>query len=300
MYSWCAVAVAGACLVVAAPAQARSSYYPSSDRERVMTAAGAPEPALTASAARRGAVYAGATSEQDPIVVQLARSRASVTRIVVQAQVPCASGMAYLSAGELKGRLPIARSGAFKGASTGTEPVGANFVATRSEALEGVVGRTRVSGRWALHADIVDMQTQATVDTCDIAFTFKGTSARSRVFGGATSQHTPIVLGVSRSGSQVSTVGVGWRGACTPQGAVQFGESFINFPLRAGRFGDDFAAGQQAPDGSTTAVQFSLHGRLGRASGSGTFQALLTDRDPAGNTRTECPSGPVSWKVASG
>jgi hypothetical protein len=294
------IATAGLTLLAAGPATA-DSYQPrppSAASVFAMTPARGGAPAMGVAASSRGGTYGGQTSDGDPIVLGLSRSRKALTRVVDQWNAPCASGMGYPSSGELRGQIAIDGKGRAAGGTSGNADLGGGLSGSRTERFALTVRGRSVSGSWQAHVDIVDTQSQAIRDSCDASFTFKATSSRRRVFGGATSQHTPVMLTRSSRGTKVSRIGLGWRAPCTPQGFFQIGDSFVNFPIKKGRFGDDFTDRENTQSGPFD-FTYSLRGRLGATSGSGTFHGVVTHPGPSGSV-TSCDSGPMTWKVASG
>ena len=290
-------ATAGALFLTAVPSMA-GNYQTGGGGVSTMTSARAAGPALGAAAARRGGTYGGGTSVGDPIVLGLSRSRKALTRVVVQWNAPCASGMRYPSVKDLRGNIAIDSKGRAAGQTGANVDLGGGLTGNRTESFALTVRGGAVSGAWHAHVDVVDNASQAVRDTCDIVFDFKASSSRGRVFGGATSQHAPVTLTRSSRGTKVSRIGLGWSADCTPQGSVQIGDAFVNFPLKRGRFGDDFTDRQDTQSGPID-FRYSIQGRLGATSGSGTFQGAVSQTDPAGAV-ISCDSGPLAWKVASG
>jgi hypothetical protein len=288
---------AGALLLAAAPAMA-DSYRTGGGEVSAMTPSRGGEPAIGPAASSRGGTYGGQTSAGDPIVLVLSRSRKALTKVVVEWSAPCASGMRYPVAGELRGQIPIDSKGRTAGTTGGNADLGGGLVGNRIEQFTVRVSGRAISGSWRAHVDVVDSQSQTVRDTCDISFTFKATSSRGRVFGGATSQHAPVTLTRSSRGTKVSRIGLGWSAPCTPQGSVHIGDAFVNFPIKKGRFGDDFTDRQDTQSGPVD-YRYSIRGRLGATSGSGTFRGAVSQTDPSGSV-ISCDSGPLTWKVASG
>jgi hypothetical protein len=259
-----------------------------------------PEQMAVATAARsprRGGTYGGGTSVGDPIVISLSSNRRSVTSIAREWRATCASGIGYPTSEVLRGKLSIDSAGRFAGASEDDVDLGGGLRGARSDRFEGQIRGKRVSGRWVGHTTVTDAS-GATVDTCDIDFSFSGRSAKGKVYGGSTTQFAPVV--VERGRKKVGRVRIGWQGSCSPSGSVQFGEDFTDFALKRGRFGDDFDQHVPFNDGGSADFHFSLHGRLGRGASSGSFRATAVRRDSGGSEALQCDSGPIRWKARTG
>jgi hypothetical protein len=257
--------------------------------------------AVPARTGGRGLAYGGGTTVGDPIVMRLSSNGRRLSRVVDQWRADCSSGMGYPATSSLSGNLKISSRGTFAGAASAHPDLGGGLRGVETNQFSGVIHGKLLSGKWHAHADVFNTQSGSKVDDCDVVFNFSARSAARRVYGGSTSESAPAVAVRSRSGAKVSTFRIGWSAPCSPQGFVQFGEQFTNFPVSSGRFGDDFAFQTQPnASGETDRFDYRLHGRVGRRNASGTFQAAVAHRDAGGNPLIACTSKPVTWRAASG
>ena len=120
------------------------------------------------------------------------------------------------------------------------------------------------------------------------------------MYGGATSQGEPIVLRVAAARRRVDDVLTTWKAPCGEAGYFRVPDRFVDFPVKStGRFGNPFSNDATGADGTKRHFDFAVAGRLGKAGAKGTLQVKVTETDPAGVV-TNCDSGNVTWKVATG
>lgn len=262
-------------------------------------------PALVAAAAR-GRVYGGTTSQIDPLVMTLSKDGRRVIHVTEEFEAPCAGGAYYPFADDEATSWRISRSGAFKAALSDSVPLSSGTTAVIKGSLSGRVRGRTITGSSTVHVGVVPAAAPgapppAEVDSCDLSFRYKLTSAAGRQLGGASSQHLPVLVVLTRSRSRVSRFHIGWRATCSPEGLKQVGDAVTNFPLKAGRFGDSWRSTLTKPGQDTLVLDYSLKGRLKRGSASGSFSVTVTERNPAtGAVDSTCSSGRVSWRTASG
>lgn len=73
-----------------------------------------------------------------------------------------------------------------------------------------------------------------------------------------------------------------------------------NFPIRAGRFGDDFTLHFGDPSGDHETDAHALTARISRGRLSGTLAVDTTDFDAAGATTATCHTRTVAFTARSG
>jgi hypothetical protein len=262
-------------------------------------------PAPVVSAAAAGQSYGGHTSEGAPIAVRVRGGR--VREIVVQARADCESKMTFpvatqLAAGgksdapELKGGK-LSRRGAFTATGTGEVDLGDQF-AVASVGVRGKLGARHSSGDLAVAIDVRDKASGQQVDRCTLGAKWAESVPERRVYAGATSQVTPVVLELSRKRTSVKAFWFGLFAPCTPDGSIAPTDVVTDFRIgRDGRFGDDFSDDGSDGAGGTIHIDYRLHGRVSRSSASGTVEVTAIDRDGQGNTLATCPSGAVRWST---
>ena len=269
----------------------------------------APAPAtMSAAAPARGRIYAGTTSERDPIVVGLARTGRRVTRITLQIAAECAREQGAALFVDQSAALTVRRSGRFAGARPVEVQLAGGRTLRGQLIVKGTVAGRRIKGSVVADGDLVDAA-GTTVDQCAQRFTYTARSGRGR-FGGVTSQGAPIAFDV-RDGATIDDDGIrltrtvraitlGWRAPWSDGGGVaQVGEQITNFPIDDARFGDTWTYDFTDDDGSSNAVDYDLEGALDGKSIDGSFRILWTRTDPAG-VRSTADTGPVTFRARSG
>jgi hypothetical protein len=263
----------------------------------------------TATAAARGRIYAGTTSERDPIVLGLAKSGRRVSRISLQIAASCTGGGPGVA---LFVNVPAALTVRGSGRFAGSDAVDVSLASGdgfRGEVIvKGTITGRRMKGSVVAEGDLAD-PAGTVVDRCEQRFTFTARSGRGRFFGGVTSQGAPVTLAVRdgaaideegiRLSRTVRTLAIGWRAPWSDGGMAQIGERLVNFPVRDGRFGDVWTFEFDEEDGSRNAVDYVLDGMIGERSTTGSFHALWTHVDPAG-VESSADTGPVTFRATSG
>ena len=263
---------------------------------------------VSAARAVHGVTYGGVTSESYPLVLKTSKNGRKVVAVASQFFLPCASGM-HLPYGEqltssggfgdASGRIvsgSVSKTGRLRVSISGT--VGDDSLsAAITETISGKLAQKRSSGSVHVHAPIVDRQSGRQVDVCDQTLSWRF-GPQAQAYGGATSQHTPVVVELSKDRSKVKSFDLGWMATCSSGGMDFPGGSFPNFRLsKFGTFGDSFTDSSKSPDGSMSEEDaFKLVGKIGRSAGHGTFSYTEIDRDQSGVTTNTCGAS-LSWSV---
>jgi hypothetical protein len=119
------------------------------------------------------------------------------------------------------------------------------------------------------------------------------------VLGGRTAQGWPIVIELSKSGSQVVRMSAGLHLTCTSGSIVNLPDEYRKVAVsKAGKFTLSFGpTTRKNDDGTTTDFQGSVTGKLNKArtkaTGKWAFKGI--DHDAAGAVTDTCDSGNVSW-----
>jgi len=279
-------------------------------------AVGATAAALAAAGPAPGAdaIYGGAAKGGSPIVVKADAELQTLQSIVLSWAAPCSDGRYYGGGGELTPTEPVAgfqpgprellaernARGKFSGTQFYASDLGTTVAAIQLQ-VSGKLTAKRSSGALSAVVKIADKATGAAVTSCQTG-TLKWKAARTPgiVYGGATSQGEPIVLRLSGDRTRVNDVITAWQAPCGGAGSWRAPDHFVNFPVKStGRFGSPFADDATVADGTKRHWDYSLAGVLKQHDAKGTLQVKVTETDPAG-AATNCDSGKVTWKVATG
>lgn len=280
-----AVALAGALVAVAGPAQA--------ERAGTSQAGGA-----------RGSVYGGHTggARAYPVVLRLSEDRTAITRVGTAHHAPCTSGLAFNLVDDGPVDAAIEPSGRF---SVVREPgpfrLDNGITATARVTLTGSVDGRRASGRVAVHVVEKD-PSGATVATCDASAAFGGASAPGRIYAGATSQNGPVVLELNRRRTKVAHLRVGWQSACETGAEFQVADHQLDFGLARKRFGDEYDARPYDIEGGGRGIDhYLVRGKVpNRRRATGVFRVTTREEDAAGQPTDACDSGRLTFRARSG
>ena len=254
--------------------------------------------ALTPALAR-GVTYAGSTSAGDAIVIVLSRDGTSVRRISTRFEATCTDGQDFDQFVDGPSKRAITASGRFEAMASGTDDLGSGVTARKTISLKAKVKGRRITGSQRLHVDEVDAA-GAIVATCDQTAPFTVISARGKVFGGHTSQGGPVAVELTATRKAVRQFHIGWQSSCTPSGAIQIGDTLIDFPIASGRFGDHFTRTISVSRGEKDTLRYSLRGTIKGARVTGTFRVKATETDATGATLATCDTGAISYAASSG
>jgi len=267
-------------------------------------------------ASARNAVYGGSTSAGAPIVINADKKAKSLRSAVVSWRAACDDGRGFPIAVPLTAvkaeagfdpdfsELATSRNGKgrFAGVQLGGSDMG-DQVGALSARYAGKLSAKRASGTLDATITIIDRASRATVATCRTgSVRWSATRAPGRVYAGTTAQDHPVVVRVDAKRRKVADLLFGWQsGTCKPDSVfLSVNESFSNFPLGAGRFGDAFNMTYAPEEGGEGKVAYDITGRVARTRASGSFRVGLTETDPAGTVTTACDSGSVSWSAVTG
>ena len=256
----------------------------------------------TVTAATAARTYGGHTNGGEPIVFRVRGHR--VNTIVLQVHADCASGAFFPAAttigGGTKSTAPainggrLSKSGKFSSTAAGTADLG-NETATVLLAVNGKLGAKHSSGGVGVDISVTDKASGQETDHCQATEKWEATVPERRVFGGSTTQDTPVVIELNRSRTSVRTFWFGVFADCMPDGAINPSDAITNFGIRKHRFGDSFSDEGDDGSGGRLHVDYALKGKIGRSRASGTIQITAIDRDAQGNVTSNCPSGAGPW-----
>ena len=264
--------------------------------------------------AAKNAVYGGSTSANEAIVLRADRAGQRLRSAVLSWEAKCDQGAIFpftadlpalrVSPGFSAGGFSLAMShnakGRFSGVQLASFQLGSDSAMVVVE-FAGTLRARSASGTLSANVTVVDPSGNQ-VDACHSgAMKWSASRSPGRLFAGKTSQEEPIVLRLDAGRRNVNNVLLGWQTAsCEPEGFARFGESFMRFPLRAGRFGDAIDSSYDDPDGGKLLYTMALAGKVTRRSATGTLRATIAGTDAAGATTLACDSGGVTWKAATG
>jgi hypothetical protein len=265
------------------------------------------------SALARGAVFGGAMTDAQAIVLRTDAKAKKLKSAVIAWAADCKSEGYWAGGGDLpaapaeKGFAPDPREltltrnkdGRFSGVQGYAASAGDSTALVTVQVAGRIKGKT---ARGTLHANVAIIDAGGnTQDGCDTGTQrWSATRAPGRVFGGVTSQQLPVVLRLDRSGRRVSDLMTGWGAQCQPDGGIQVPEQLSGFPIKDHRFGDAWSRDFSLDDGSKRTFAYSVAGKLGRGKASGSLQVKVTQTDPAGAQTMSCDSGAVSWRALTG
>ena len=224
-----------------------------------------------------------------------------VTSMVVALPLTCVNGSTYVFHTELKvvrrgstatGVLVPRRNsgGRFIAKYRQVGPVGPSIL-DREVWVSGRFKRRSARGTLRLTGVVSDPVTGEATTTCDTT-TYKWTIKRHRrwIYGGASSQGEPVVIYLNRARSKVAEIAINWNAPCSDGGLLDVPNSFTNFRLRRGKFGDIWG-----DTFSGTKFEYHLKGRIKRRSAAGAFEV---DAFPGGGT--SCRTGYLTWTARTG
>ena len=276
-----------------------------------VVAAGVPSPASA-----RNAVYGGSTSAGAPIVITADKKAKKLKSAVVSWRAVCDDGrgfpvamplaVAKAESGFDPGVRELATSrngkGRFAGVQVGSFSMG-DQAAIMAANYAGKLSAKRASGTLVAVIRVVDQASGDTVANCTTgSVRWSATRAPGRVYAGSTAQDDPIVVRLDAKRRKVADLLFSWQsGTCKPDSVfLSVNESFSDFPLASGRFGDAFNMTFKPDEGGDGKVAYDITGRVARTRASGTFRVNLTETDAAGTVTTACDSGSVSWSAVTG
>jgi hypothetical protein len=270
------------------------------------------QPTALAAAVPKGATFAGSTSQDSPVVIQVSRDGKRVARLVIYWEAKCTSGETLPGGGfEASAKpsdkpvsehpyLPLDRSGRFKGSSLRVGDLGGGRVVVQTQDMSGKLGSSKGAGTWHAHYDIVDVQSGQKVDECDTeALRWTAPKPQGLFYGGETSPPgTAVVVQLSPDRRKVRVFRIGWSAPCTPEGVYFLGDALDNFRLsRRGRFGDRFSESFKRQDGGRNKFDYEIAGTVRRTKASGSFHVHVTETDTSGATTATCDSPKITWSA---
>ena len=270
-----------------------------------------PAPALAGNA-----VYGGSTSAGAAIVINADKKAKKLRSMVVSWRANCDDGRGFPVAAPLKAVVAEAgftpggnelattrnKKGRFAGIQLATYDLG--------DASGGLVASTPASSpRRAPPARSTRRSSSST--------TRPATPSRPAGRGRCDSRRPDHLAGCSPArprrttrSSSASTPSAGRSRTCSSAGRpstckpddIHFtvSESFGNFPLSGGHFGDAFSVSYSPDEGGAGKADYDLVGRVARTRASGTVRVNVTETDPAGAVTVACDSGFVPWEAVSG
>jgi hypothetical protein len=261
-------------------------------------------------------VFGGSTSAGEAIVLTTDAKAKKLRSVVIAWEAPCQDGRIFPMAIKL---TPVADEPGFssgpedlvvsrnaKGRFAGTQfaamALSAQTAAISVE-LSGKLRGGRASGRLAATVSILDDATGTEVGTCETgSLRWSASRSAGRIYGGQTSQGEPVVVRLDRKRKKVNDLLAGWEtSSCEPPDRYfRVGDRFINFAVRARRFGGTFDSSYPTDDGGRIVLGFDVAGTLSSRTMRGTLRVTVTGTDAAGATNLTCDSGAIDWRAATG
>jgi hypothetical protein len=264
----------------------------------------------------KGATFAGSTSQDSPVVVELSRNGKRVARIVIHWEVECGGatlpgGGVLVAASQPSSEpvsehpyLPLSSNGSFKGTWIRAAALSTGRIVTVIQDFGGKLGSSKGAGTWDANITIVDPTSGAKVAECNTGtIRWKTPKPQALFYGGSTSQTLPVVVKLSRDLRTVRMFRIAWTAHCTPAGVYLADSFFLGDALddfhisRRGKFGDSFSDSYTSKDGGRNKFKYELSGTVTRAKAKGTFRAQLIDTDNKGTTTATCDSAKIAWSA---
>lgn len=280
----------------------------------VVLAALAPAPSGVSGAklSNKLLTYAGQTSFGRPLVLEVRRG--AITRLGIAWEASCVTTGTLPFAGVLHRRTGsqpdsvdpdlgfllyggrLTRLGGFSGTGLGTIATDP-FDYELNQTISGRVKTKRASGRWRVRADVLNTETDATEDSCKTStFSWSATRSPGRVFGGFTSQNSPVVADFNKARTTLSALRIAWSAPCSDENPLGFGTTIASVPVTGGRFSVSRTV-EGTPDGETpTRFAYTLEGSVSRSRVSGTFEVTATSVE---DVEVTCTSPTIDWNATS-
>ncbi len=269
---------------------------------------GAPSTAFAADA-----VYGGGARSGQPIVLKSDAESTTLRSLTIGWIATCDDGSFVPGGGTLtptkatpgfqpsSSELMVSRNakGRFHGVQLANRDLGSSAAAITVNVV-GKLEPGRASGTIKVEVAIIDKATNVAVTTCRVNDRFSVSREAGIVYGGTTSQGTPIVLRLHADRSRVSDVFVSWVAPCAPGGAFHVSDALVNFPVKSsGAFGNRFEAEFPADGGANRHYAYAFSGKLSKISAKGKLQVKVDETDAAGAATYSCDTGAMTWKVTS-
>jgi hypothetical protein len=283
---------------------------------RLTAAAGATAAVLAAAspALAADAVFGGTAKSGAPIVLKADPDTQQLRSIVLTWDARCSDGHTFPGGGQLTPVEPVAgfspgsrellisrnAKGRFAGVQLGSSDLGTAVAAIQVQ-LSGKLKPGRASGTLSAIAKVVDKASGNEVTSCDTGrLSWVATRSPGIIYGGATSQGEAIVLRLNTARKRVNDVLTTWNAPCGEAGYFRSGDHFVNFPIKGnGSFGNPFSGDTPIATGGKRHYDYDVGGRVTTSSAKGTLKVKVTETDAAG-VATDCDSGGVTWKAATG
>jgi hypothetical protein len=258
------------------------------------------------------ATYGGTAKHGAPIVIKADAKAQRLKSVTLSWFADCADGRSYDGGGQLTPAVPVEgfapgrrelvvtrnAKGRFDGQQMYASDLG-DYIAVVQVKVSGKLAPKRAGGKLSVVVKISDKAAGAAVTSCQLDGSWVATRSPGTIFAGVTSQDRPIVLRTANG--MVNDVITSWGAPCAADaGFFSSPDHWVGFSLKpGGRFGNPFTSDYSDPDGTKVHYDYSIAGRVRRADAKGTLQVKVTSTDPAGAV-TNCDSGNVTWKAATG
>lgn len=267
--------------------------------------------AAAPAASAADAVYAGTTSDGDPIVVTADAQAATLRSIAISWRATCGSGPGdwVPGGGVLRPAKPVAGfapsadellvSKNAKGVFAGMQLSGGAGASVVD--LKGKLKPGKATGSLSATVKMIDPATGNTTASCQTNQNWTATRDPGIIYGGATSQGQPFVVRLNQQRKRVNDVLTTWFAKCTPDGFFRSPDHFVGFAIKSGgAFGSAFDDDFNLDAGGKSHYAYKLAGRLTSKGVKGTLQVNVAETDAAGAPTATCDSGAVSFKAATG
>ena len=267
-------------------------------------------------AAAPPAIYGGHTSENAPIALRVSADGRTLQQLRVYVYTTCDDGTtsAFSAAASFAAFKPVtigfgqnvfsparvSRRGSFRATGLEQDSYDESDVGTSKEILRGSIHGGVAHGTYAVSTQIVDAN-GAKVATCSShTVRWEARSAPGRTYAGQTSDGLPVVVQRSRDGRRVDHLWMAWEAPCQADGFFAFGEDLGSLRVSgSGHFASAFDDPVNLDGGGTRTFSYSFAGQAGARVASGTFHAVVTEKDATGAMTDRCDSTLQRWAAQS-
>jgi hypothetical protein len=250
--------------------------------------------AVAAKAKRLPAVsFGGASSQDEPIVMKLAKGRRKATFSVSYDQ-SCGSGDSGFDWSDVPA-VTISKKGAFKKSGVRSMKFDDGWSLVETYRVKGSVGKASAKGTFAVADTWTDPQGQ--LDSACNSGPVRFSVRDAGILAGTTSDGAPMIMAVSPGLDRVNSAMIPWTARCN-SGDWLWGSANLTGPIATGGLFAgtlnrtiDVGSGQQAQEVQT------IGGTVTKKRALGSWQVTATVVDSAGANVDACDSGRLKFKL---
>jgi hypothetical protein len=190
---------------------------------------------------------------------------------------------------------PVSASGEFK--ATGLPEFGfGKLQSVVDETVHGRITGRSISGTMKATISLEEPENLATVATCRSGtLRWHGASRSGYIFGGKTSQDSPVVLTLTTARTRVRRVEISTWAQCGDRTQEDTVQEFLQIPLKSrGRFADRDRYTERFGDTLAHGVDW-VTGRVTSDQIAGKVRDVYTERSRRGKVLRRCDTGTIRW-----